>query len=166
MDRALKTVVRKVHDLFKEKGLTLSAAESCTGGLVCHLLTSLPGASGFFEAGVVSYSADAKRRILGVSADVIRRYGVVSEQTAKEMARKVRIVSRTDFSLSTTGNLGPDALEGKDRGLVYIAVAGKGKTWAKELRLSGDREENKREAALEALKFLIEIVERAYYAGN
>jgi len=159
MDRELNKIVRMVHDLFKKKGLTLSVAESCTGGLVCHLLTTLPGASGFFEAGVVSYSANTKKNILGISSAVIRRYGVVSEQTAKEMARKVRTVSKTDFSVSTTGNLGPDVLEGKERGLVYIAAAGKGKTWSKELRLAGNREENKREAALEALKFLLQVVE-------
>ena len=150
-------VVQRAHDLFIERGLTLSAAESCTGGLISHFLTLLPGASAFFRAGVVSYSEDMKKKILGVSSDIISSYGLVSEQTAREMAEKVRVLTATDFSLSTTGNLGPDVLEGKERGLVYIAVGKEGRTFAKELRLKGNREQNKEEAALEALSFLIEI---------
>jgi len=83
----------------------------------------------------------------------------VSEQTAREMAEKIRRLTKTDFSLSTTGNLGPDVLEGKEKGLVYIAVSKEGITFSKELRLTGNREENKKEAALGALRFLIEIIE-------
>lgn len=159
MNKKTLEVIEKVHEIFKEKGLTLSVAESCTGGLISHLLTILPGASTFFEAGVVSYSAEAKREILGVSSDIISLYGVVSDQTAREMAEKIRALMGTDFALSTTGNLGPDVLEGKEKGLVYIAVSREGSTFSRELRLTGDREENKEEAALSALNFLIETVE-------
>jgi PncC family amidohydrolase len=159
MKKKTLVVIERVHEIFKEKGLTLSVAESCTGGLVTHLITFLPGASKFFEAGVVSYSAEAKREILGVSSDIISLYGVVSDQTAREMAEKVRALTGTDFALSTTGNLGPDVLEGKEKGLIYTAVSKKGKTFSREMRLTGDREENKEEAALSALKFLIETVE-------
>ena len=157
IDNRILEVVHRAHKLFIERGLTLSVAESCTGGLLSHLLTLLPGASAFFKAGVVSYSEDMKMKILGVSSDVILSYGVVSEQTAREMAEKVRGLTATDFSVSTTGNLGPDVLEGKDKGLVYIAVCKEGRTFAKELRLKGNREQNKEEAALEALSLLIEI---------
>jgi PncC family amidohydrolase len=159
MKKKTLVVIERVHEIFKEKGLTLSVAESCTGGLVTHFITFLPGASKFFEAGVVSYSAEAKREILGVSSDIISLYGVVSDQTAREMAEKVRALTGTDFALSTTGNLGPDVLEGKEKGLIYTAVSKKGKTFSREMRLTGDREENKEEAALSALKFLIETVE-------
>jgi PncC family amidohydrolase len=159
MKKKTLVVIERVHEIFKEKGLTLSVAESCTGGLVTHLITFLPGASKFFEAGVVSYSAEAKREILGVSSDIISLYGVVSDQAAREMAEKVRALTGTDFALSTTGNLGPDVLEGKEKGLIYTAVSKKGKTFSREMRLTGDREENKEEAALSALKFLIETVE-------
>ncbi len=86
-------------------------------------------------------------------------YGVVSEETAREMAEKVRLLSKSDFSISTTGNLGPDVLEGKEKGLIYIAASKKGKTVSKELRLKGNREENKKEASLSALKLLVELVE-------
>jgi PncC family amidohydrolase len=159
MKKKTLVVIERVHEIFKEKGLTLSVAESCTGGLVTHFITFLPGASKFFEAGVVSYSAEAKREILGVSSDIISLYGVVSDQAAREMAEKVRALTGTDFALSTTGNLGPDVLEGKEKGLIYTAVSKKGKTFSREMRLTGDREENKEEAALSALKFLIETVE-------
>jgi len=158
LDKKIFEVVRRVYELFVTKGLTLSLAESCTGGLISHYLTALPGASAFFRAGVVSYSEDMKKKLLGVSSDIIASYGVVSEQAAREMAEKVRLLTGTYISISTTGNLGPDVLEGKEKGLVYIAASKEGRTFAKELRLRGNREENKEEAALEALRFLIEIV--------
>jgi PncC family amidohydrolase len=152
--------MQKVHELFKKKGLSLSVAESCTGGLISHYITALPGASTFFEAGVVSYSAEMKKEILGVSSAIISKYGAVSQETAREMAEKIRTLTKTDFSVSTTGNLGPDVLEGKEKGLVYIAVSKEGMTFSKELRLTGNREENKEETALEALRFLVEITDR------
>lgn len=158
MNKKTSEVIRRVHELFKKKGLTLSVAESCTGGLISHLLTTLPGASNFFEAGAVTYSIKSKEIIIGLSSETISRHGVVSEETAREMAEKIKVLSKTDFSLSTTGNLGPDILEGKERGLIYIAVSKKGGTFSKELRLKGNREENKEEAALSALKFLIEVL--------
>jgi len=160
MNNATLQVMQKVHELFKKKGLSLSVAESCTGGLISHYITVLPGASTFFEAGVVSYSAEMKKEILGVSSAIISKYGAVSEETAREMAEKIRTLTRTDFSVSTTGNLGPDVLEGKEKGLVYIAVSKEGMTFSKELRLTGNREENKADAALEALRFLVEITDR------
>lgn len=157
MKKKLLETIEKIHALFKQNGFTLSVAESCTGGFVSHLITTLPGASNFFEAGVVSYSADAKKFLLRVSPDCIAKYGVVSEQTAREMAKKIRRLTKTDFSLSTTGNLGPDVLEGKERGLIYIAISTEGQTMTKELRLQGTREKNREEAALLALQFLLEI---------
>lgn len=159
MGREILEAIYKVHELFKKKGLTLSVAESCTGGLVSHFLTTLSGASTFFEAGVVAYSAKAKKKILNVSSDIISKYGVVSEETAREMAEKIRVLSKTDFSLSTTGNLGPDVLEDKEKGLVYTAVSKEGKTFSKELRFKGEREIIKEKASLEALRFLIEVIE-------
>jgi PncC family amidohydrolase len=157
MDEKTLEVVQRVHELFKKKDLSLSVAESCTGGLISHYLTSLPGASIFFRAGVVSYSVEAKKKILGISSDIISEHGVVSEETAKEMAERIRSLAETDFALSTTGNLGPEALEGKAKGLVYIAVSKEGLTVSRELMLAGTRAENKKMASLLALKFLIEM---------
>jgi len=165
MDREILAVIKKVHELFKKKKLTLSVAESCTGGLISHYITILPGASSFFEAGVVSYSAETKKKLLCISHRIISKYGVVSEETAREMAEKVRLLTGTNYSLSTTGILGPDVIEGKEKGLIYIAVSKNGKTFTKELRLKGSREDNKEKASLSALKFLIEAVaEKGFYA--
>jgi PncC family amidohydrolase len=159
MDKELIDVVQKVHEHCKKKHLTLSVAESCTGGLISHLITMIPGASTFFVAGVISYSADAKQTILGISPETISRFGVVSEETAKEMAEKIRDLTGTDFSLSTTGNLGPEVLEGKDKGLIYTAASKKEGVFSKQMRLTGTREENKERASFLALKFLAEILE-------
>jgi PncC family amidohydrolase len=159
MNIKLSETIQRVHELFRKNKMTLSVAESCTGGLISHYITNLPGASNFFEGGVVSYSVNVKKKILGISSETVSQFGVVSKETVREMAEKIRALTETDFSLSITGNLGPDVLEGKERGLVYIAVSKKGKTFSKELRLTGSREENKEEAALASLKFLIEIAE-------
>ncbi len=156
MDKSIVNIVGDVHKLFREKGLTLSVAESCTGGLVSHYMTMLPGASAFFQAGVVTYSNASKIIILGLASGTIETYGVVSDTAAREMAERTRALLNTDYALATTGNLGPDVLEGKEKGLVYIAVSTLGKTVAKELRLAGDRESNKEQAALWAVKFLLE----------
>lgn len=156
-DEILK-VIQRAHELLTKKKLTISVAESCTGGLVSHFLTALPGSSAFFDAGVVSYSVESKKRILDISPETISNHGVVSEETAREMAEKVRALMQTNYSISTTGNLGPDVLEGKERGLIYIAVSREGQTFSREIRLRGDRESNKKEAALQTLMFLCEVI--------
>jgi PncC family amidohydrolase len=159
MDKEILEYIERVHEFFKKNGLTLSVAESCTGGLISHYITMLPGASTFFESGVISYSAGAKQKILGISSETISKFGIVSEETAKEMSEKMRALTKTDFSLSTTGNLGPDVLEGKEKGLIYIAVSKKEGVFSKQIRETGTREENKERATLRALKFLVETME-------
>ena len=151
-------IIEKVHGIFKEKGITLSLAESCTGGLISHMITTLPGASEFYKAGIVSYSVEAKREILGVSHDVIDRKGIVSEAAAREMAERARLITGSDYSISSTGNLGPGVLEDKETGLVYIAASSRKHTVARELRLKGSREDNKRKAAISALQLLLDLV--------
>jgi PncC family amidohydrolase len=160
MRNELAELAADVHRAFIRGSLTLSVAESCTGGLLSSLLTALPGASAFFLAGMVTYSAEAKKTLLSVSADTVERHGVVSDEAAREMAEAIRKHTRSDFSLSTTGNLGPETLEGKERGLVYIAAHGAGKTASRELRLKGDREDNREEAALEAFRLLLDLVKK------
>jgi len=159
MDKEILEYIERVHEIFKKYGLTLSVAESCTGGLISHYMTTLPGASTFFEAGVITYSAEAKQNILGISSETISKFGIVSEETAKEMSDKMRALTKTDVSLSTTGNLGPEVLEGKEKGLIYIAVSKKEGVFSKQILTTGTREENKEMASLRALKFLVEIME-------
>lgn len=160
MNKEVIATAQKIHAFFTERGYTLSVAESCTGGLISHLITTVPGASNFFEAGVVSYSVQAKKVILRVSSDCIARYGVVSAETAREMATKTRMLMKTDFALSTTGNLGPAVLEGKEKGLIFIAVSTQHLTSVKELHTKGTRAKNKMEASHQALVFLLECAER------
>ncbi len=156
MNEEVLSVIRSVHKLFNDKGLTLALAESCTGGLLSHFMTMLPGSSAFFQAGLVTYSKAAKLNILGLAPDTIEKYGVISETVAREMAEKVRVLLNTDYAVATTGNLGPEALEGKKRGLVYVAVSAYGRTVVKELLLSGDRAANKETASYFAIQFLLE----------
>jgi nicotinamide-nucleotide amidase len=152
--------VEKIHDLFKSRGLTLSIAESCTGGFIAHLITTLPGASKFFYGGVITYFTECKVRVLGVRRETINRYGVVSAETAMEMAERVREIMSTDFGVSTTGNLGPETLEGKEVGLVYFGLSSKDKTTHEMKVFSGSRDENKKEAAMYALKLIIDFVNK------
>jgi PncC family amidohydrolase len=99
-----------------------------------------------------------KRDILDVSSDTLMKHGAVSDATAREMAEKIRALTKTDYAISSTGSLGPDVLEGKEKGLIYVAVCRKGKTISQELRLKGNREENKEQTALSALRLLIGMV--------
>ena len=150
--------VNIIHSLFKEKDLTLSVAESCTGGLICHYLTAVPGASSFLQAGVVTYSAESKKKILGIPQKVFSSYGIVSEETAQQMAERIRVITKTDIAVSTTGNLGPDVLEGKQTGLVFVAISSEKGTVSEKLQLKGTRGQIKEKAVAAALRFLAEVL--------
>lgn len=136
---------------------TLSTAESCTGGLIASTITDVPGASKVFVGGVVVYATEMKHKLLGIS-DKVFNYGVISAEMAEAMSVAVRSLTGSDYSIATTGNLGPDTMEEKPRGLIYIAVATTEKVYVKELHLQGDRLSNKIEATFEALKLLIEVL--------
>jgi PncC family amidohydrolase len=151
--------------MFRENNLTLSVAESCTGGLVSHYLTAVPGAGSFFEASVVTYSAAAKKKLLGIRRNIFTRYGMVSEVTARQMADKVRLLTQTDVGVSTTGNLGPDVLEGKPKGLVYIAISTRKETVVRRYMFKGTRGRVKEQAVRTALAFLAEVLD-AEVTGN
>ncbi|MBS3814781.1 nicotinamide-nucleotide amidohydrolase family protein, partial [Candidatus Bipolaricaulota bacterium] len=93
----------KVANLLKNKDLSISVAESCTGGLVSHKITNVPGSSEYFNRAVVAYSNQAKRELLAVKAESLQSHGAVSEVVASEMAKGIRVSSGTDIGLSTTG---------------------------------------------------------------
>lgn len=113
-----------VAALLAERGLTIAAAESCTGGRIMKMLTDLPGSSHYFVGGVVSYSNELKINLLGVPGEVINSYGAVSEQTARAMAAGICRITGSSLGLGVTGIAGPDgATPGKPVGLVYIALA-------------------------------------------
>jgi PncC family amidohydrolase len=114
----------KIGKLLVEQGLTLALAESCTGGLIGHRITNVPGSSKYFMGGVVAYAYDTKERVLGVRHDTLYDYGAVSEQTAIEMARGARRLLTTDVALAVTGIAGPGGgMPEKPVGLVYIALS-------------------------------------------
>jgi len=137
--------------------MTLSVAESCTGGLVSDRLTNVSGSSDYFEGGIVSYSIQAKAEHLHIPRKYIERYGAVSSQVAKRMAEGVRKAFQTTFGLSTTGVAGPTGGTKKTPvGTVFIAVADERKTSVKKLALKGSRREIKEEAAEKSLQLLCE----------
>jgi nicotinamide-nucleotide amidase len=121
-------------------GFTLATAESCTGGLVAHRLTEVPGSSTYFTEGVVAYSNESKTRLLGVPAELIESRGAVSAEVAEAMAEGVKRRADTDFGLAVTGVAGPGGgTEEKPVGLVYVALADDAHTEHKRLMLPGDR---------------------------
>lgn len=118
------TMQELVHRILTGRRQTLATAESCTGGVIASRFTAMPGASAYFLCGVVSYSNEAKIRVLGVDADTIARYGAVSEQVARQMAEGVRRVAGADYAIATTGIAGPTGGSAeKPVGTVWIAVA-------------------------------------------
>ncbi|MFB5759655.1 competence/damage-inducible protein A [Paenibacillus medicaginis] len=125
-------------------GLTVGAAESCTGGLVMEMLTSIPGSATIFKGGIVCYSNEIKKKLLNVPHDYLEGEncpGAVSPEVAQVLAEQVRMIMDSDFGLSVTGVAGPGYSEFKPAGLVYIAIAERGKeTEIHELRLNGNRE--------------------------
>jgi nicotinamide-nucleotide amidase len=143
-----------IGDYLRERGWTLSIAESCTGGLICDRITNVPGSSDYFEGGMVTYSNESKAEYLGVPMDDIKRYGAVSPQVARKMAQGVRKAFHTTFGLSTTGVAGPTGGTKKSPiGRVFIGFANGKRTWVRKLDLKGSRREIKKEAAERSLGF-------------
>lgn len=139
-------IVKKLLEL----GYTITTAESCTGGLLAGRILNVSGASGVYSEGYITYSNEAKERLLGVSHETLELYGAVSSQTAEEMARGAAKVANADVGLSTTGIAGPSGgTPEKPVGLIYVGCCIQGETWVKECHFQGNREEN-RNAAVEA----------------
>ncbi|HVF49909.1 MAG TPA: competence/damage-inducible protein A [Pyrinomonadaceae bacterium] len=136
-------------------GFTLAVAESCTGGLIAQRLTEVPGSSNYFKEGVVTYSNEAKVRLVGVPADLIGEYGAVSAQVAEAMAEGVRLRAGTDFGLAVTGIAGPGGgSDEKPVGLVYLALSDDAHTEHRKILLPGDRQLIRWRASQAALDLL------------
>jgi nicotinamide-nucleotide amidase len=148
-----------IGDFLREKGWTLSIAESCTGGLICDRITNVSGSSDYFMGGMVTYSNESKAKHLGIPLKYIKRYGAVSPEVARKMAEGVRKAFNTTFGLSTTGVAGPTG--GTKRspvGRVFIGVATGRKASVKKLDLRGTRRQIKEKATEKALQFFYKIV--------
>ena len=154
------TLEEKVIQTLQEEGFQMATAESCTGGLLAGRLLNVPGASEVFREGYITYSNEAKERILGVSADTLEQYGAVSTQTAQEMLLGVlRQNPAVQVAVSTTGIAGPGGgTKEKPVGLIYVACLVLGELRVKELHLKGNREENRQESVEQALKLLLECL--------
>ncbi len=134
------TLMSQVVTYLKVQNKTIAAAESLTGGLFASELVSFAGASSIFKGGVVVYANEAKQQLLQVPEDVLQTAGAVSELCAEGMAKSIRLQLKTDIGISFTGVAGPDSVEGKDVGTVFIAIATETECKAYKLLLSGTRQ--------------------------
>ncbi len=146
--------VEELNKLFRKFGRTLGSVESFTGGLFAKEITAVPGASHFYKGGLVTYATEEKNRLLGIPYNVIDQFGVVSKEVATFMAVNAQKLLNVDYCISFTGNAGPDAMEGKPVGEVYIGVAVYDNVEVYEFHLSGAREDIQKEGVKNALEIL------------
>ncbi len=150
----------KIIALLVEKNYTITTIESCTGGLLMGTLLNASGASACINEGYITYSNEAKTRLVHVSAKTLEQYGAVSEETAREMAIGGAQVAQADVALSVTGVAGPGGgTKDKPVGLVYIGCYVSGAVNIIQCNFHGTREENRRQSVQEAMKLLISILE-------
>lgn len=150
-----ETIESVVGNLLREKEKTISTAESCTGGLIAHKITSISGSSDYFLGSVVSYANDVKIDVLGVNEQALVDFGAVSEDVVRQMAEGVKAKMKTDYALATSGIAGPTGgTDEKPVGTVWIAVAGPKRTVAKKYQFGQNRERNIEISANSALNML------------
>lgn len=158
----------QIGTLLRQQGKKLTLAESCTGGLVGHLITEIPGSSDYYLGSIIAYAYEAKERLLGVKHESLIKYGAVSREIALEMARGARLALAPDFSsgaiigMSLTGIAGPGgATPTKPVGLVWIGLSAPEGDWAWHYLWQGNRSQNKLHSARQALALIL-----AYLQGN
>jgi nicotinamide-nucleotide amidase len=149
------TLAEAVGRWLLERKATLSVAESCTGGFLGHLITSIPGSSAYFQGGAITYSNALKESVLGVRSETLARHGAVSKETARQMAEGARRTFKTDYAISVTGVAGPDGgSPEKPVGTVWIAVASDKHTIARKWKFTKKRAINIELSAMYALNML------------
>jgi len=157
MDPTLET---QIGALLRRRGLKLAIAESCTGGLIGHRITNVPGSSDYFIGGVVAYAYEAKVILLGVAWDTLNKYGAVSRETVLEMAAGARRTLGTDIAVSVSGIAGPGGgLPNKPVGTTWVGLAAPDGKWARLFCFLGDREQNKALSAEAALQLVMDYLE-------
>jgi PncC family amidohydrolase len=155
-DEGLVELAARVGAACRERGVRLATAESCTGGLVAHLITEVPGSSDYFSGGIVSYANDVKIGLVDVPADVLEAHGAVSAQVARAMAEGVRRRLSVDLAVAVTGVAGPDGgTAAKPVGLTYVAVADADGGDVRRFVWDSDRSGNKRLSAGSALELVL-----------
>ncbi len=149
------TIEAVVGRLLSTKKMSLSAAESFTGGRIAGQLTAIPGASAYFMGGIVSYATEAKVNVLQLPQELINRYSVVSSEVAVAMAENIRKIMKTDFAVATTGNAGPAKGDSdSDIGIVYIAIASPERAFAEKFQMGNHRERIVQKSVHKALEML------------
>ena len=147
--------------LMKDKGLSLATAESCTGGYIAHLITSVPGSSVYFTGSVIAYSNKIKETVLGVKEETLKQYGAVSKQTVVEMAEGIKKLYGTDYAIAVSGIAGPEGgTPQKPVGTTWIAISSSHKTHAQKFLFGEHRGRNIRKAAVTALNELRKVLAR------
>lgn len=145
--------------LLRQRGLRLAVAESCTGGLIGHLITNVPGSSTYYMGSVTAYAYEAKVRLLSVRWETLEKYGAVSQETVLEMARGVRLVLAADIGLAVSGIAGPGGgTPEKPVGLTWIGLSAPGSDEAWRFLWQGDRLQVKEQTAHRALQLLVEYL--------
>ena len=144
----------EINKLFRESGLTLGSVESFTGGLFAKEITAVSGASKFYKGGLVTYATEEKARLLGISKKDIEQFGVVSKEIALQMAVNGRDLLDVDVCVSFTGNAGPDAMEGKPVGEIYIGLSSKDESLLFPFMLKGSRNSIQEEGVKNALDII------------
>ena len=153
------TMQQVVGRILASRHKTMGTAESCTGGYVAHLVTSVPGSSVYYKGSVISYANELKHEILGVDSQIIDQYGAVSKETASQMVKGALRVLKTDYALVTTGIMGPDGgTAEKPVGTVWIGVGNAGKTETHHFHFRFDRQRNTELTATNALNILRKFV--------
>jgi PncC family amidohydrolase len=160
MSLSIETQIEtQIGDLLRQRRLQLAVAESCTGGLIGHRITNVPGSSDYFIGGVIAYANAAKVNLLGVSWDTLNTAGAVSRETVLEMAAGARRSLGADIAVSVSGIAGPGGgLPGKPVGTVWIGLAAPQAQWARKFCFPGDREQNKAAASEAALAMLLDYL--------
>lgn len=156
MDEIEKTI----GTILTNKGMTLGVIESATGGLISHRITNITGSSNYYKGSITAYSNEIKNRIVGVKAETLEKHGSVSAQTAEELASGGKRVLEVDICIADTGIAGPGgATPEKPIGLFYIGLSHKNTTFNRKHIFTGDREQNKKEAAETAFQILKEYLD-------
>jgi len=149
----------QIGNLLRSSGQKLATAESCTGGLIGHRITNIPGSSDYYLGGIVAYAYEAKVALLGVSWNTLHAHGAVSRETVLEMSGGARQALSADLAVSVSGIAGPGGgLPGKPVGTTWIGLSTEDGDWARVFCFSGDREQNKLFSADVALKFILDYL--------
>ena len=158
-DQEQETLEESIAKLLIANRLTVTTAESCTGGLLAGRLVNVSGVSEVFKEGYITYSNEAKEKLLGVEKETLAQFGAVSPQTAEEMARGCAAAAGADIGIGITGVAGPDGgTEEKPVGLVYIGCCCRGRVMVEEFRFNGNRSKVRQSAVAYALRMLRDAV--------